>query len=96
MRVTLAIAGRTLFDADVDGDANDVAETLELSMRMFNRSILPLGVLFEYAPLPWVRDLHRARRRMDALIHRIHARVLDHIKNEVERERTPRPIGGRE
>jgi uncharacterized membrane protein YhaH (DUF805 family) len=32
----------------------------------------------------------------DALIHRIHARVLDHIKNEVERERTPRPIGGRE
>jgi hypothetical protein len=32
----------------------------------------------------------------DALIHRIHERVLDHIKNEVERERTPRPIGGRE
>ena len=32
----------------------------------------------------------------DALIHRIHARVLDHIKNEVERERSPRPIGGRE
>jgi hypothetical protein len=26
----------------------------------------------------------------DALIHRIHARVLDHIKNEVERDRRDR------
>jgi len=71
MRVTLAIAGRTLFDADVDRDAHDVAEALELSLRMFNRAILPMGAIFEYAPIPWVRELHRARRRMDALIHRL-------------------------
>jgi cytochrome P450 len=71
MRVTLAIAGRTLFDADVDGDANDVAETLELSLRMFNHAILPMGILLEYIPIPWVRRLHRSRRRMDALIHRL-------------------------
>ncbi|MGH7634900.1 MAG: cytochrome P450, partial [Gemmatimonadaceae bacterium] len=71
MRVTLAIAGRTLFDADVDRDAHDVAETLELSLRMFNHAILPLGMLLEYAPLPWIRELHRARKRMDALIHRL-------------------------
>lgn len=71
MRVTLAIAGRTLFDADVEGDAHDVAEALELSLRMFNRAILPMGTLFEFAPIPWVRELHRARRRMDALIHRL-------------------------
>ena len=71
MRVTLAIAGRTLFDADVEGDAHDVAEALELSLRMFNHAILPMGALFELAPIPWVRELHRARRRMDALIHRL-------------------------
>jgi cytochrome P450 len=71
MRVTLAIAGRTLFDADVDRDAHDVAEALELSLRMFNHAILPLGMLLEYAPLPWIRELHRARKRMDALIHRL-------------------------
>jgi cytochrome P450 len=71
MRVTLAIAGRTLFDADVDRDAHDVAEALELSLRMFNRAILPMGAIFEFAPIPWVRELHRARRRMDALIHRL-------------------------
>lgn len=71
MRVTLAIAGRTLFDADVDRDAHDVAEALELSLRMFNHAILPMGMLLEFAPIPWVRKLHRARRRMDALIHRL-------------------------
>jgi cytochrome P450 len=71
MRVTLAIAGRTLFDADVDRDAHDVAQALELSLRMFNRAILPMGEIFEFAPIPWVRELHRSRRRMDALIHRL-------------------------
>lgn len=71
MRVTLAIAARTLFDADVEGDVNDVAETLELSLRMFNHAILPMGALLEYVPMPWIRRLHRSRRRLDVLIHRL-------------------------
>lgn len=71
MKLTLAIAGRTLFDTDVEGNANDVAEAMELSLRMFNYTILPLGVLLERAPIPWVWQMHRARRRMDAMISRI-------------------------
>lgn len=71
MRLTLAIAGRTLFDADVEGDAHAIAEVMHLSLRMFNYSILPLGNLLEHAPLTWVRELRRARRRMDALIFRL-------------------------
>ena len=71
MRLALAIAGRTLFDVDVERDAHDVEEAMDLSLRMFNYSILPLGTLLEYAPLSWVRDLHGARRRMDALIFRL-------------------------
>jgi cytochrome P450 len=71
MRLTLVIAGRTFFDADMEGDARDVAEVMELSLKMFNYSILPLGFLLEYTPLPWVRELNRARRRMDELIQRI-------------------------
>jgi len=71
MRLTLAIAGRALFDADVEGDAQDVAEVMELSLRMFNYTILPLGILLERAPLSWVRRLRRSRKRMDALIYRI-------------------------
>jgi cytochrome P450 len=71
MKLTLAIAGRTLFDADVEGNAHEIAEAMKLSLRMFNYALLPLGVLLERVPLRWVRDLHRARRRMDALIFRM-------------------------
>jgi cytochrome P450 len=71
MKLTLAVAGRTLFDADVEGNAHEVAEAMELSLRMLSYALLPLGVLLEHLPIRWVRDLHRARRRMDALIFRM-------------------------
>jgi cytochrome P450 len=69
MSLTLAIAGRTLFDADVDKDARELAEALDLSLRMFDLAILPLGPLLEYVPLPWVLRLHRARARTNKIIH---------------------------
>jgi cytochrome P450 len=71
MRLALAIAGRTLFDVDVERDAHDVEEVLDLSLKLFNYSILPLGALIEYVPLAWVRDLRGARKRMEALIYRL-------------------------
>ena len=71
MKLTLVVAGRTLFDADVEANAPEVAEAMELSLRMFNYALLPLGIMLERAPIPWVRALHRSRRRMDALIFRI-------------------------
>jgi cytochrome P450 len=69
MSLTLAIAGRTLFDADVDKDAHDIAEALDLSLRMFNIAILPLGPVVEYLPIPWVVRLHRARAKTNKIIH---------------------------
>lgn len=71
MRLTLTIAGRALFDTDVEGDVHDVAEALDLSLRMANLQILPFGELMERIPLRWVRDLHRARAKMNALIFRL-------------------------
>ena len=71
MHLTLAIAGRTLFDVDVERDAREVAEALDLSLRLFRYSVLPFGTLLEYAPVPWIRQLRRARRQVDALITRM-------------------------
>lgn len=70
MRLTLAIAGRTLFDADVEGDAKDIEAALALSLRLFNYSVV-LGDLLVRAPIPFVRKTHRAIRRMDDIIQRI-------------------------
>lgn len=78
MRLTLAIAGRTLFDVDVDNDAHEVGEVLELQLRMFGYAVLPLGSLLEYAPLGWIRRLRKARRRMDQLI----ARMITERRND--------------
>jgi cytochrome P450 len=71
MRLTLAIAGRTLFDVDVERDSREIAEALDLSLRMFGYTMLPFGYLMEHVPLGWVRDLRRARARMDLIIYRL-------------------------
>ncbi|HEX7120588.1 MAG TPA: cytochrome P450 [Longimicrobiales bacterium] len=71
MRLTLAVAARAFFDADVEGDAHYIGEALDLSLRLFGYAILPLGSLIQYAPLPWVRDLRRARARTEELIQRL-------------------------
>ncbi len=70
MHLALVIAGRTLFDADVERDASDVGEVLELSLRMFGYALL-VGRVYEYAPLAWVRRLRSSRERMDALIYQL-------------------------
>lgn len=69
MRLTLAIAGKTLFDVDVEHGARDIGVAIDMSMKMFTYSVLPLGMMLEYVPVPFVRRLHAARRRMDELIY---------------------------
>ncbi len=71
MHLTLAIAGKTLFDADIEKDAKDVEHAMELGLRMFKYAILPGGQILEHLPLPWVRRLHASRARMNALIYRL-------------------------
>jgi cytochrome P450 len=70
MRVTLQIVGKTLFDADVAKDAQEVGESLELLMELsadFGKAIM----------IPeWVPTLHnlrktRAIRKLDRIIYRI-------------------------
>ena len=68
MRLTLTIAGKAFFDADVEREAEVVAEALELALRMFNYRIV-FGTLPQYVPLPWIRRMHEKRRQMDAFIY---------------------------
>lgn len=71
MHLTLAVVCKTLFDEDVEQDAGVVGEAIDLSLKMFNYTVVPLGILMEWVPVRWVRRLHRARRRMDQLIFRM-------------------------
>jgi cytochrome P450 len=71
MEMTLAIAGRTMFGADVRSDAAVVSEALELGMRaqMANlRSPIQLG--YEW-PLPRHLQMRRAVKMLDEVVYRL-------------------------
>ncbi|MGB8506817.1 MAG: cytochrome P450 [Pyrinomonadaceae bacterium] len=70
-RLTLAIVGKTLFDADVESDADEVGEALTEVMELFGYLMLPYAEILEKLPLPAKRRFQRARARLDAIIYRI-------------------------
>jgi cytochrome P450 len=82
-RLTLAIVGRTLFDADVEAEADEIGAALTAALEQFGRTItLPFFEFFDRLPLPSNRRFEKARARIDATIARMIA----------DRRRTP---GGR-
>ncbi len=70
-RLTLAIAGKTLFNADVESEANEIGEALTISMDEWRTRVLPFSELFDKLPLPGNRRLQRAQNRLDATVYRI-------------------------
>ncbi|HVO98541.1 MAG TPA: cytochrome P450 [Bryobacteraceae bacterium] len=69
MRLTLAVVARTLFSADVTGEAENIGQALEKVMLMFDRIFLPFNQILEKLPLPWVRGFYEARDFLDRLIY---------------------------
>lgn len=69
MRVTLSIAGKTLFDVDVESQAAEVGRALTDVMESFWLTMMPFAEAMERLP---VGPLHRskiARQRLDAIIY---------------------------
>src|ERR1044072_1142762 len=71
MRLTLAVVGKTLFDADVESDAAEVGAAVSEVMSLFGYLMLPFSELLEKLPLPPRRRFERARARLDAALHPI-------------------------
>lgn len=71
MRLTLAIAGKTLFDADVESEADEIGEALTTTFALFNRVSLPFAQWLDRLPLPATKRFQKARQRLDSTIYRI-------------------------
>ncbi|MBD0372248.1 MAG: cytochrome P450 [Pyrinomonadaceae bacterium] len=71
MKLTLAIVGKTLFDADVEEEAQEIGEALATILNLFNAMIFPFSELLEKLPLPQNKRFERAKRRLDETIYRI-------------------------
>jgi len=71
-RLTLAIVGRTLFDADVEAEADEIGAALTTALGLFGRTFtLPYFELLDRLPLPMNRRFERAKARIDATIARL-------------------------
>lgn len=68
-RLALAIAGRTLFSADVLGQADRVGRAVAATMEAFDRSQYPLADRLTWLPTPAARRAKRARATLDALVY---------------------------
>ena len=71
MRLTLAIVGKTLFDADVGSEAREVGEAMTVVMDLFNTMTIPFFELLQKLPLPQLRRFDEAKARLDAIIYRL-------------------------
>jgi cytochrome P450 len=83
MRLTLEIAGKTLFDADVGSEAQMVGEAITLVMTNMLASLSSLVPIPPVVPTPGNLASRRAIARLDAVIYRLIA----------QRRRDPRDRG---
>jgi cytochrome P450 len=70
-RLTLVIAGKTLFDADVEREASEVGDALTAMMILFERVTNPFAAFLEKLPLPSNLRFQRAKQKLDEIIYRI-------------------------
>ena len=68
---TLAVVGKTLFDADIEDEAPEIGEALGAAIAAFNFMVLPFGELLLKLPLPAARRFTRGRDRLDATIYKM-------------------------
>lgn len=70
-RLTLAIAGKTLFDTDVETDAETIGRALTDVLANFNITLLPFGDRLVRLPIPHAWRFRRAKGALDAIVYRL-------------------------
>ncbi|NDJ63250.1 MAG: cytochrome P450 [Chloroflexi bacterium] len=71
MKLTLAIVGKTLFDADVDAEAKTVGEAMEVIQHTSTHSANALIALPDWVPTAQNRERRRAVAALDAIVMRM-------------------------
>jgi cytochrome P450 len=69
MRLTLSIVGRSLFDVDIESQADSVGRALTDVLESFWLSLLPFSDVVEALPLRALQKSAQSRARLDALIY---------------------------
>ncbi len=71
MRLTLQIVGKTLFNADVDDETDEVGDAMTSLIEMFNFLVIPFSEILEKLPFPQSIRFKRAKETLDKVIYGI-------------------------
>lgn len=82
MRLTLAIVGKTLFDADVESESGDVGSAMNVVMELFDTLTMPFFEFLQKLPLPQLRRFDNAREKLDRIIYRL---IEDRRRSGIDR-----------
>jgi cytochrome P450 len=80
-RMSVAIAGKALFDADLEQEAIEIGEALETATSLFGRIALPFSESLLKLPLPSTRRFYKAKARLDRTIYRM---IDERRRNKVD------------
>lgn len=71
MRLTLQIVGKTLFNANVDDEADEVGQAMTTIIEMFDYLLIPFSELLEKLPLPQSGRFKKSKETLDKVIYEI-------------------------
>lgn len=71
MRLTLNIVGKTLFNANVNDEADEVGKAMTNLVELFDFLLLPFSELLEKLPLPQTQRFRKAKKLLDSIIYGI-------------------------
>ena len=69
--LTLAIAGKTLFDTDVEDRADVIGAAVTQALAAFNIALMPYGDRLVNWPIPPARRFRDAKSRLDAIVYQM-------------------------
>jgi cytochrome P450 len=69
--VTMTVAAKTLFDADLDAEVAEIRDALTTAIDSFTLALLPYGDHLARLPIPAAIRFRRARAHLDAIIYRL-------------------------
>ena len=71
MHLTLAVVSKTLFDADMESQSDEIGAAVTAILESFAMVMLPFPGVMERLPLPFARRFRKARTRLDETIYKL-------------------------
>ncbi len=70
-KLTLAVVSKTIFDADVESESDEIVKSLADLVGLFTRFVFPFSEILDYLPLPGNKRGIEAIKRLDTIIYRL-------------------------